>query len=63
MQNKVNALLSVSGGASQQSKTTSEIAKEVIEGNWGNGEERKKKLTAVGYNYNEVQKEVNKLLK
>lgn len=44
-------------------KSINEIAKEVIKGNWGNGEERKKKLIAAGYNYNEVQKEVNKLLK
>ena len=44
-------------------KSINEIAKEVIKGNWGNGEERKKKLIAAGYNYNEVQKEVNKLLR
>lgn len=43
-------------------KSINEIAKEVIEGDWGNGEERKKKLTTAGYNYNEVQKEVNRLL-
>ena len=39
------------------------IAKEVIKGLWGNGATRKNKLKASGYNYNEVQKEVNKLLK
>lgn len=39
------------------------IAKEVIAGKWGNGEERKKKLTAAGYDYAAVQKEVNRLLK
>lgn len=38
------------------------IAKEVVAGKWGNGEERKKKLTAAGYDYKAVQKEVNKLL-
>ena len=43
-------------------KSVSEIAKEVIAGKWGNGEERKKKLTAAGYNYNSVQTEVNKLV-
>ena len=43
-------------------KSVSEIAKEVIAGKWGNGEERKKKLTAAGYNYNTVQTEVNKLV-
>ena len=49
--------------ATPTKKSINELAKEVIKGNWGNGEERKKRLTAAGYNYNEVQKEVNKLLK
>lgn len=44
-------------------KTTEQIAKEVIKGLWGNGAERKKKLTEAGYNYSTVQKYVNKLLK
>lgn len=44
-------------------KTVEEIAKEVIDGKWGNGTERKKKLTAAGYDYNEVQSKVNELLK
>lgn len=44
-------------------KTIDEIAKEVINGKWGNGTERKQKLTAAGYNYKEVQKKVNELLK
>lgn len=43
-------------------KTVSEVAKEVINGLWGNGTERKQKLTEAGYNYNEVQTEVNRLL-
>lgn len=43
-------------------KTNEEIAKEVIEGKWGNGEDRKNKLTQAGYNYNEVQSIVNKLV-
>ena len=44
-------------------KTLTEIAKEVIDGKWGNGSERKKKLTKAGYDYNAVQKKVNELLK
>lgn len=44
-------------------KTVDAIAKEVIAGKWGSGEERKKKLTAAGYDYAEVQAVVNKLLK
>ena len=44
-------------------KSVTTIAKEVIAGKWGNGSERKKKLTAAGYDYNAVQKKVNELLK
>lgn len=44
-------------------KSVDEIAKEVINGKWGNGETRKKKLTAAGYNYSQVQKRVNEMLK
>lgn len=43
-------------------KSVSEIAQEVLKGLWGNGTERKNKLTAAGYNYNEVQAEVKRLL-
>lgn len=44
-------------------KSVTEIAKEVIDGKWGNGEDRKKKLEAAGYNYSDVQAKVNALLK
>ena len=44
-------------------KSVDEIAKEVIQGKWGNGEERKKKLTAAGYDYSVIQKKVNEILK
>lgn len=43
-------------------KSTETIAKEVIDGKWGTGEERKKKLEAAGYNYQEVQNRVNQIL-
>ena len=39
-----------------------DIAREVIEGKWGNGAERKKKITSAGYDYNAVQSKVNELL-
>ncbi len=39
-----------------------ELAREVIQGKWGNGQERKDKLTAAGYDYSEVQGKVNELL-
>ena len=40
-------------------KTNEELANEVIAGKWGNGEERKRRLTEAGYNYEEVQRLVN----
>ncbi len=44
-------------------KSVDEIAREVIQGKWGNGSERKNRLINAGYDYNEVQEKVNKLLK
>jgi hypothetical protein len=38
------------------------IAKEVLDGLWGNGDDRKARLKAEGYDYAEVQKKVNELL-
>lgn len=43
-------------------KTNAELANEVIAGKWGNGEERKQRLTAAGYDYDAVQAIVNKLV-
>lgn len=42
-------------------KSVAEVAKEVLAGKWGNGAERKRKLTEAGYNYAEVQAAVNEL--
>lgn len=39
------------------------IVAEVLGGMWGNGEDRKRKLTDAGYNYREVQDAINKKLK
>ena len=38
------------------------VAREVIAGQWGNGDARKKNLEAAGYNYKEVQDMVNQIL-
>lgn len=38
------------------------IAREVINGDWGNGQERYNRLTEAGYNYDEVQARVNEIL-
>ena len=37
--------------------------KEVIVGKWGNGEDRKKRLQAEGYDYGAVQRKVNELMR
>lgn len=47
---------------SAKKKSNEQIAKEVINGTWGNGETRKKKLTDAGYNYKSIQKIVNSIL-
>lgn len=44
-------------------KTVKELALEVIKGLWGNGEERKKRLSATGYSYFAIQRLVNDMLK
>ena len=44
-------------------KSVDEIAKEVINGKWKNYPERKTLLENAGYNYSEVQKRVNEMLK
>lgn len=43
-------------------KSIDQLAREVIRGDWGNGEERKRRLTQAGYNYREVQNRVNQIL-
>ena len=39
------------------------IAAEVIQGDWGNGEERKERLEQAGYDYDAIQARVNELMK
>lgn len=46
-----------------EKKTNEQIAREVIDGKWGNGIERKTRLQSAGYNYTEIQSLVNQLLK
>ena len=43
-------------------KTIDQLAREVISGKWGNGEERKRRLTNAGYDYYVIQKRVNELI-
>lgn len=44
-------------------QTLDEVAKDVLEGKYGNYPERKTRLEAAGYNYSEVQARVNQLVK
>ena len=44
-------------------KTIDTIAREVIQGRWGNGADRRRKLTEAGYDYSAVQRRVNELLR
>lgn len=44
------------------SKSIDELAKEVLNGQWCNGDDRKKRITAAGYDYNAVQNRVNELV-
>lgn len=43
-------------------KSVSQLADEVIAGNWGNGDDRRTRLQNAGYDYNAVQAEVNRKL-
>ena len=60
IQEKVN--LALQGSQINDIKTTDTLAYEVIQGDWGNGEERKERLEAAGYDYDAVQQKVNEIL-
>lgn len=53
-----------SGGASggNSVKSVEQVAREVINGVWGTGDDRRARLTSAGYDYNAVQKRVNAIL-
>jgi hypothetical protein len=53
----------LNGFAKAVKKTVEELAKEVIDGKWGNGADREARLTKAGYNYAEVQAKVNEIIK
>lgn len=50
------------GNDSTAKKSNEDIATEVIRGLWGNGSERKQRLTDAGYDYSSIQKIVNQRL-
>lgn len=49
-------------GTGTPKKSVDEIAREVIDGKWGNGADRKNRITAAGYDYAAIQKRVNQML-
>lgn len=48
------------GSSAGGKKSLDQIVQEVLEGKWGNGADRKKRLQGAGYNYDTVQDAVNK---
>ena len=50
-------------GWSDNVQNIDSIAAEVIQGDWGNGEERKERREQAGYDYDAVQAKVNELMK
>lgn len=62
VQAKVDELIGKNKPKPTPKKSVDAIAKEVIAGKWGVYPERKTKLEAAGYNYNEVQKRVDELI-
>lgn len=61
VQAKVNEILS-GKKPSAPSKTIEQIAKEVLAGQWGNGQDRINRLTSAGYDANAVQNKVNQMV-
>jgi Cpl-7 lysozyme-like protein/N-acetylmuramoyl-L-alanine amidase-like protein len=62
VQAAVNAKLGGSGANRPVPLSIGVIADQVIKGQWGNGQERMRRLTAAGYDYNAVRAEVNRRL-
>ena len=62
VQARVNAILGGKTTSAPAKKSINEVAREVIQGKWGNGDTRRKALAAAGYDVNAVQKRVNEML-
>lgn len=58
----LNGCENVGSYTAPQTSSIDEVAREVINGDWGNGDERKNRLTQLGYDYMSVQNKVNELL-
>lgn len=62
VQNRVNVILGAKPKPKPQLKSIDAIAKEVIAGKWGSGQDRFNRLAKAGYNAQQVQNRVNELL-
>ena len=62
IQKEVNQQINVAKVNVKTLKANDEIAKEVIQGKWGNGQVRKQRLMDAGYDYSVIQSIVNRLI-
>lgn len=63
IQDIVNQRVGASPAPSQPAKASNEdVANQVLAGSWGNGDDRRNRLVAAGYDYNAVQSLVNQKL-
>lgn len=60
IQDIVNGKVGGAPAPQPQRPSVAQIADQVIAGSWGNGDERRARLQAAGYDYNAVQAEVNR---
>ena len=56
---KVSRIFGIMSEKIDGSESNEEIANEVLAGAWGNGDDRKNRLSAAGYDYNAIQAIVN----
>lgn len=57
------AVTGTGGNPGTGKKSVETVAREVLAGKWENGENRKKRLQAAGYDYGAVQRKVNELMR
>ena len=62
VQDRVNSLLNGETPSNSANSDLDSVAKEVLQGLWGNGQERYDKLTSAGYDAQAVQERVNSIL-
>lgn len=62
--NAVQAIVNQKVGqpAAPARKSNDTIAREVVRGDWGNGDDRRRRLQSAGYDYNAIQAIVNRLV-